>query len=64
MSQESTGTLSKDLIGAPHPGHELGGDTIDLPAGTLKITTFKKEPTSKPNTPTRTAITLAGQVTI
>ena len=57
--------LSRPLIPAPQTGQVLGGDTIDLPAGTLKMTTFRKDPISEPNAPTKIAVTLAAsQITI
>ena len=57
--------LSRALIPAPQMGQVLGGVTIDLPAGTLKMTTFRKDPIREPNTPTKIAVTLAAsQITI
>ena len=52
-------------IPAPQTGQELGGVTIDLPAGTLKMTTFRKDPISEPNAPMKIAVMLAAsQITI
>src|SRR5947199_6690654 len=49
-SQDTTGTLSRAAMGAPHRGHRLRGRTTDSPAGTRAITTLRKLPTSRPRT--------------
>jgi hypothetical protein len=35
-------------MAVPHPGQEEGGWTIDLPAGSLKMQTFRKLPIQMP----------------
>src|SRR5687768_3491247 len=49
--QLSTGTLSRHASGVPHDGQRDGGVTIDSPAGSLPMQTFRKLPTINPRIP-------------
>jgi hypothetical protein len=49
-SQDTTGTLSQDLIDSLHTGQCEGGETIDSPRGTRQMTTLRNEPINSPKT--------------
>ncbi len=57
-SHESTGMLSYQAIAARHSGHRERGRTIDSPAGTRAMTTFRKLPIVAPTTSTHAPIAM------
>src|SRR5918996_4662304 len=57
QSHETTGMLSRARISAPQFGHRDRGRTTDPPAGTLAITTVRKDPNSRPRTKKRATST-------
>src|SRR5687768_8547051 len=48
-TQETSGTLSRDRMGAPQLGHRERGRTIDSPRGTRWTATVRKLPKTSPN---------------
>src|SRR5690554_124248 len=50
IAHEMIGILSYQRIPASHRGQWLGGCTTESPAGTRKMTTFRKLPTTAPKT--------------
>ena len=58
-SQLTTGTLSQAAIVRPQLRQWDRGATIDSPAGSRTIQTFRKLPSSNPQRPKRRQITLA-----
>jgi hypothetical protein len=61
-SQETTGTLSYGLTGAPHFGHREPGLTSDSPIGTRCATTFRKLPITAPNRPATTTSAIEASI--
>src|SRR3954447_10310350 len=56
MIHETTGMLSYGAISLSHPGQCDGGFTTDSLRGMRQITTFRKEPMRRPNSPQMAAI--------